>query len=146
MTAPTPHTFPYQGKWTKEQLSEVYERWERIKEALIDPVGPTGLPLGIPFDQVAILSFHLALAGGDVHEDVALIASRIRPAEHGMYADAREWMPKDELEPVPEDAEAKAAELAKSVESQQITPEVRQALARIFAAGDVAAAIGEGEQ
>lgn len=139
MTAPpiSPKTFPYRRKWTKEQLDEILDRKDRLVEAMTDAVGPTGQMLYLPPDMVHIMALHIALAGGEVREELAYIVSRLRPAGEVMFADTREWLLKQEYKPGPAPADETAAK-AKAAADQirrQLTPEVTAALTQILADG-----------
>ncbi|WP_374159070.1 hypothetical protein ACEWX3_07560 [Mycobacterium sp. G7A2] len=139
MTAPaiTPESFPYRRKWTKAQIGEILARHERLADAMTDAVGPVGQALYLPPDMIHILALHLALAGGEVRDELAYIVSRPLPVDRNKlaFADAREWVLKQEYEPGPPDPNETAAK-AKAAADQikrQLTPEVAQALTALLA-------------
>src|SRR5688572_2972244 len=105
MTTPsiTPQTFPYRRKWTKVELDEILDRKDRLVEAMTDAVGPSGQALYLPPDLVHIMALHVALAGGEVREELAYIVAHVRPDESGMFQGAREWLLKKEYTPAPPD-------------------------------------------
>ena len=136
--------YPYKGKIPPEQVQDALKRKDNLVEAMIDAVGPDGTLINIPMDMLHILGFHLAYAGADVFEDLALIESREveNPAndnEHGLlWEGLREWRVKGEFgrsEDEPDDAEVLSeARRVHSELAKQSTPELRAALAEIFAA------------
>lgn len=133
MTA-TGYNFPYRAKWSKAQIEALEGRINRIRSALTDPVGLSGHQMYIDDGSIANIACHLALAGCDVHDDVALIEYRLRPDEDVMVRDAREWRPKGEFgdEPPPpslDEVERQAAELREQMK-KQIPPEVLEQLRR----------------
>jgi len=84
--------------------------------------------------SIANIACHLALAGCDVDDAVALIEYRLRPDDDVMVRDAREWRPKGEFgdEPPPPslaDVEARAAEMREQMK-RQIPPEVLEQVRR----------------
>lgn len=133
MTA-TGYSFPYRAKWTKEQVQALEGRINRIRAALTDPVGLSGHQMYIDDGSIANIACHLALAGGDVDDSVALIEYRLRPDDDVMIRDAREWRPKGEFgdEPPPpslDEVERQAAEWREQMK-KQIPPEVLDQLRR----------------
>ena len=139
MTAPpiSVKTFPYRRKWTQEEIDEILARKDRIVEAMTDAQGPVGQTLFIPPDSLHILGLHLALAGGEVHDDLAYIVSVRRPEGTTMFEDAREWVVKKEYRPAPpdpdEDQTVAVAKAAAEKIKRQLTPEVREVLTAIMA-------------
>jgi hypothetical protein len=137
-------TFPYRAKWNKEQVAQLEGRIKRIRAALTDPVGLSGHQMYIDDGSIANIATHLALAGGDVNEDVALIEYRLRPDEDVMIRDAREWRPRGEFgdePPPPSDAEIErqAADLREQMKRQippEVLEQVRRDLIREFKARD----------
>ena len=125
-------TFPYRRKWTKTELDGVYARFEKIRDALTDAVGPTGQVVFIDPAVVAILALHAALAGADVHDDQAFIESRIRPDASGMFANTVEWRVKGEFgeddPPTPQSVIDAKAEQVRREMREQVAPEVLSAL------------------
>jgi len=135
MTAPG-YTFPYRAKWSTAQIEALEGRINRIRSALTDPVGLSGHQMYIDDGSIANIACHLALAGCDVDEKVALIEYRLRPDEDVMIRDAREWKPKGDFgdEPPPpssDEVAAQAAELREQMK-RQIPPEVLEQVRRDF--------------
>jgi hypothetical protein len=126
--------YPYRGKFSNEQVREALDRKDRLVEAMMDPVGPDGTLINIPVDMLHILAFHLAYAGGDVHTDHRqLIESRLVQDKNAMF-EIYEWRPRGEFGPqadAQDTTTTEAAELANQMR-QQLTPEVRSALAQIL--------------
>lgn len=135
--------YPYKGKFSPEQVEAALARKDRLVEAMTDAVGPDGTWINIPPDMLHILGFHVAFAGGDVFDDLALIESRevVNPGndnEHGLlWEGLREWRPKGDFhddpdKPVDADAQLEAQQMAAQLR-RQYGPDVRAALAEIFA-------------
>lgn len=137
MTAPaiTPQTFPYRRKWTQAEFDEILARKDKLVEAMTDAVGPVGQAMFVPPDHLHMLALHLALAGGDVHDDLAYIVSVRRPAGTTLFEDAREWKVKKEYQPTAEDLDETQAmaKMAADKIKRQLSPEVRKALQVIMA-------------
>jgi hypothetical protein len=135
--------YPYLNKFSKEQVSAALDRKDRLAEAMTDAIGPDGTWINIPPDMLQILAFHLAYAGGEVFDDLALIESRVRENEANdngyglLWEGLREWRPKGEFEddadkPSDADARNEAQQMAAQLR-RQLNPGVRSALAEIFA-------------
>lgn len=135
--------YPYQGRFTKEQIDAAMDRKDRLVEAMTDAIGPDGTWINIPPDMLHILGFHVAFAGGDVFDDLALIESREvdnpgNDNEHGLlWEGLREWRPKGDFHDDPDkpddaDTRLEAQQMAAQLR-RQYGPEVRAALADIFA-------------
>lgn len=135
--------YPYLNKFTPEQVEAALERKDRLVEAMTDAIGPDGTWINIPQDMLHILGFHLAYAGADVFDDLALIESRVRENEANdnefglLWEGLREWRPKGEFADDPDkpddaDTQMQARQLAAQFRRQS-TPELRAALAEIFA-------------
>ena len=126
--------YPYRNKFTKEQTADALSRKDKIVELLMDPVGPDGTLINVPIDMMHILAFHLAFAGTDTHTDGRqLIEARTRRDETQMF-EVSEWRPRGEFgdsEPVGP-AEDEATAIAAQMK-QQLTPEVRAAVASLLA-------------
>jgi hypothetical protein len=127
---------PYKGKFTAEQVREALDRKDKLVELLMDPVGPNGTLINIPVDMLHILAFHLAYAGADTHTDSRrLIESRLRNEPDAMF-EMYEWRPVGDFgdaDTTPTaDLTAEAAGIAATMK-QQLTPELRAALAEILA-------------
>lgn len=136
MTAPaiTPATFPYRRKWTKAEIDEIMARYEKLRYAMTDPVGPTGQVLFLPPDMIAILALHLSLAGADIQDADAYIWGRQRTDANAMFQDSVDWLLKKEHAPTDQpDATEAAARAAAARIKQQLPREVRDALAVILA-------------
>lgn len=84
--------FPYDRKFTKAELDEIFARQDRLCAGFRDAVGPNGWGLGLPEDHLQLLMFHGALVGADVDEDRAFIRARRLPDETGRLVDAVEWV------------------------------------------------------
>lgn len=126
--------YPYKNKFSAEQVREALERKDKLVELLLDPVGPDGTLINLPVDMCHILAFHLAYAGADTHTDYRqLIESRARRDDTGMF-EISEWRPRGEFgdEPDSTDTDGEAAAVAAQMRNQ-LTPEVRAALAEILA-------------
>lgn len=134
--------YPYLGKFTPEQVEAALARKDRLVEAMTDPVGPDGTLINTPPDMLHILGFHMAFAGCDQFDDLALIESREAPNEandndHGLlWENFRVWKPKGEFKDDPDKpADADVQMQAQQMVSQlrrQASPEVLSALAEIF--------------
>ena len=127
---------PYKGKFTAEQVREALDRKDRLVALLMDPVGPNGTLINIPVDMLHILAFHLAYAGADTHTDSRrLIESRLSSDQASMF-EMYEWRPVGDFGDTEiveaEQLTAEAAGIAAAMK-QQLTPEVRAALADILA-------------
>lgn len=142
--------YPYLNKFTPEQVTAALERKDRLVAAMTDAVGPDGTIINIPIDLLHILGFHMAFAGCDQFDDIALIESRVQhneanDNEHGlMWEDFRIWKPKGEFKDDPDkpsdaDAQMQAQQIASQLRRES-TPEMRAALAEIFAEEAAAAA------
>lgn len=118
--------FPYDRRFTREEIAEITGRAERIAAAMRDGVAPNGYILNVPEDMLQLWSVHNALAGMDVHDELALIMSR--PCKEGPFLDSMEWVLKEDAErdgPTPEEEAAKySAALMK-----ELSPEARRILA-----------------
>lgn len=132
---PTPQVlpnYPYRNKFTAAQIAEALDRKDRLVELLMDPVGPDGTLINLPVDMMHILAFHLAYAGADTHTDQRqLIESRTRVDQSQMF-EMYEWRPRGEFgdtEPAATDTEA--ATIAGQMR-QQLTPQLRAAVAEIL--------------
>lgn len=126
--------YPYLNKFTKEQITDALARKDKLVELLLDPVGPDGTLINVPVDMMHILAFHLAYAGADTHTDSRqLIEARVRRDETQMF-ELKEWRPRGEFSdsepvgPAADEATAIAAQM-----KQQLTPEVRAAVASLLA-------------
>jgi hypothetical protein len=133
--------YPYRNRFSPEQTDEALARKDQLVELMMDAVGPDGTVINVPVDLLHILGFHLAFAGADVHTDHRqLIEARILPNEandneYGMrFEDMRIWKARGDFhdEPPANESQQEANLLAAQLRRQS-TPEVREALAKIFA-------------
>jgi hypothetical protein len=127
--------YPYLKKFDPAKVAEALDRKDKLVDLLTDPVGPDGTVINVPMDMLHILAFHLAYAGADVHTDHRqLIEYRVRADPERMF-EMYEWRPKGTFddEPEPEaEPDGEAVTIAAQMR-QQLTPEVREALAQILA-------------
>lgn len=129
MTAPaiTAKTFPYRRKWTQEQIDEILDRKDKLAAAMTDAVGPVGQQLYIDASHLHVLALHLALAGADVHDELAYIVAEIINSP-GAPADFHHWHLRADYQPPAPDADEiqrKAAAAADQIR-RQLSPEVRR--------------------
>lgn len=118
--------FPYDKRFTREEIEEITTRSERIAEAMRDGVAPNGYILNVPEDMLKLWSVHNALAGMDVHDDLAYIVSR--PAKDGPFTDSMEWVLREDAErdaPTPQEEAGKYLAGLKA----ELSPAARQILA-----------------
>ncbi|WJR32418.1 hypothetical protein P3F83_18070 [Mycobacteroides immunogenum] len=120
--------FPYDRKFTKSELDEIFAKQDRLCEAFRDAVGPNGWGLGMPEDHLQLLMFHGALAGADVDEDKAFIRARRLPDQSGRLVDAVQWVVKKEDTPRDRSRDARREARARAREIDELDPEVREAL------------------
>lgn len=131
-TAPAinPHTFPYLKKFDKDELDALFERIDYYRDAMRDPVGPSGVQYYIDDGTIANLAFHIAMVDlGYIWADVADDPERI-------FAGYVTWRLKKEHEPpapkpaAPADPEevARKATAARELIRQQLDPEVERLL------------------
>lgn len=142
--------YPYKGKIPPEKVSEALDRKDRLVEAMTDAVGPDGTWINMPVDMLHILAFHLAFAGAEVFEDLALIESREIENQGNdnnfglIFEGLREWRVKGDFTDAdqPDDAEVqvKARQLHTEL-AKHYNPELRAALAEILA--EEAAAVAD---
>lgn len=142
--------YPYLNKFTPEQVRAALDRKDRLVEAMTDAIGPDGTWINIPPDMLHILGFHMAFAGCDQFDDLALIESRVvenaaNDNEYGLlWEGLRQWKPKGEFKDDPDkpsdaDTQMEAQQMAALLRKQS-SPELRAALADIFADEAAAAA------
>ena len=135
MTAPaiTSRTFPYRRKWTQKQIDEILARKDKLAEAMTDAVGPVGQQMYVDASAVHMLALHLALAGGDVRDELAYIVAEVINSP-GAPADFHHWRLRSEYEPAPPDPDEtkrKAAAAAEQIR-RQLSPEVRREVAAMM--------------
>jgi hypothetical protein len=135
MTAPaiTVKTFPYRRKWTQAQVDEISARKDRLAGAMTDAVGPAGQQLYVDAAHIHILALHLALAGGEVRDELAYITAEIINSP-GAPASFHHWHLKSEYTPAPPDPDEtkrKAAAAAEQIR-RQLSPEVRREVAAMM--------------
>lgn len=126
--------FPYEKKFTREQIADVLAVQAQILEASRDALTTKGAIMGIDEASLQMLALHQALAGVRVVPDEALIVARLRPSEHAGFMDAREWLPKQDYTEQMErdDSQAQADALAARID-EEVDPEVAKLLAKTFA-------------
>lgn len=140
-TAPAinPNTFPYRRKWTQAEIDELTARIEKLREAMVDMVGPSGVLMWIDAGTIAHIATHLALAGADLHpldDDRTYIWPEKKPDASGIFDSMIEWRVKKDHRPPPpptEDEQKRIAEEAAAAREQinrQLKPEVRELLIR----------------
>ena len=132
--------YPYLNKFSQEQTAAALDRKDRLVEAMTDAVGPDGTMIAIPTDMLHILAFHMAFAGCDVINELAMIESRVVPNQandndYGLqWSDWREWRAKGEFGTTDDDTPS-ARDEAQQIAAQmrrEFSPEVRAALADIM--------------
>lgn len=135
MTTPTitAKTFPYRRKWTQEQIDEILARQARLTEAMTDAVGPVGQVLAIDAAIIQIMALHMALAGADVHDELAYITPVIVNSPQAP-ADFHQWVLKSEYTPAPPDPDEikRKAQAAAEQIKRQLSPEVRAEVAAMM--------------
>ena len=134
-TAPTinPNTFPYHRKWTTAETDELIERIDRLREVMVDMVGPSGVQMWLDPGSVANIAAHLALAGADVNDEQAYIWAERQADDVSMMQDTYVWHVKSDVEPPepePVDPELvqRQAEAARAQIRKQLPPEVQKLL------------------
>lgn len=124
--------FPYEKKFTREEIRDITDRAKLVGDAMRDGVAPSGHTLFIPGDMFEMWMIHAALAGVTVDESLAYI--RAKPAKDSPFEDAVEWVLKRDDTPEALEAEAEAAAdayLRRFEESQrELRPEVRDVIRR----------------
>lgn len=147
-TAPTinPNTFPYRRKWTRDETDELIVRIEKLREAMVDMVGPSGAVMYIDAGTIAHIAVHLALAGADLYpldDDRVYIWPEKREDASGIFDSMVEWRVKKDHRPPehlerpqpeldPEKVAAAAAAAAAQIDAQ-LHPEVKAALIKQLA-------------
>lgn len=124
--------FPYDRKFTKAELDEIFARQDRLIAAFRDAVGPNGWGLGLPEDHLQMLMFHGALAGVDVDDNKAYIRPRTLPDASGRYVDSVEWVLKKHDSPRTRVKDARREARARVKELDDLDPEVRAAMLDMF--------------
>jgi hypothetical protein len=135
MTAPAinARTFPYRRKWTQQQIDEILERKDRLAEAMTDAVGPAGQQMYVDLSSIHMLALHAALAGADVHDELAYIRAEVINSP-GAPENFHHWRLRSEYEPAPPDPDEtrrKAAAAAEQIR-RQLSPEVRREVAAMM--------------
>lgn len=141
MTAPNinPHTFPYLKKFTTDELNDLLERIEDLRNAMVDMVGPSGVVTYIDAGTIANIAFHLAMAGARIVDDEkAYIWPDVQADQEGIFEGYVTWRLKKEHEPPPAkkkaappldpDAVAEAAARARDQINAQLHPDVKKKL------------------
>lgn len=138
-TAPgiNPNTFPYRRKWTQPEIDELIARIEKLRAAMVDMVGPSGVVMYIDAGTIAHIATHLALAGADLYpadDDRVYIWPDRLPDESGIFEALVEWKVKKDHRPPPPppppdpDQIAADAAAARAQIYKQLKPEVRDRL------------------
>ncbi len=128
--------FPYDRKFTREQISEITERAKQIADALRDGVAPNGATLYIEESMLQLWAVHAALAGVYVDRDRAHIVAVPIPDQSGQFEDSVRWVLKDELPDdvtVDDHADAEAKQIVDAL-NERLSPDVRKRVAESFAA------------
>ncbi|AFR48012.1 phage gene 29 protein family protein [Gordonia sp. KTR9] len=125
--------FPYDRRFTKEEIAEITARAEKIADAMRDGVAPNGAILYIDESLLQLWSVHAALAGVYVDDDRAYIVSVKIPDQAGQFADSVEWVMREDL---PEDhsetqADAEARQIVNAL-TERLSPEVKRRVAEQF--------------
>lgn len=132
-----PNTFPYLNALSKIEISELLDRVDRLRDAMSDPVGPSGVAMMIDEGSIANLAFHLAMAGGFVDDDKAYIWADVDEDAAGMFR-LINWRLKSEFDqppkqdPDPEEVARMAAQAREELDKQLPGP-VRDLLIRQIA-------------
>lgn len=130
--------FPYDRKFTRDEIEDILQRAGRLGDAMRDGLGPNGAVLFIPGDLFEMWMIHGALAGVEVNEDAAYIRARKLPDTNGRLAGSVDWVLKkdDTSETRAADAEREANAHIEAMERslQDLRPEVRDAVRRRLAA------------
>lgn len=103
-TAPAinPNTFPYLKRFTPEELDDLFERIDQLRDAMTDLVGPSGVTMYIDDGTIANIAFHLAMAGARVIDDAkAYIWPDVQEDADGLFKGFITWRLKKEHEPPP---------------------------------------------
>lgn len=127
--------FPYDRRFTRAEIAELTDRAEKIADALRDGVAPNGATLYLDESMLQLWAVHAALAGVYVDPDRAYIVAVPLEPQSGQFADAVEWVLKEDLPEgyTEEKAEAEARQIVSSL-TDKLAPEVRERVAREFAA------------
>lgn len=130
--------FPYRRKWTQDQTDDIFRRFRLLADAMSDAVGPMGQQFYLPPELLQMLALHISLAGGTVEDRLAYIVSRPVEAEADkvVFADAREWVLKQDYEQSASKRDSTAAMAKAAAEKirSQLPPEVLRAVAADLAA------------
>jgi hypothetical protein len=129
--------FPYDRRFTREQITEITARAEEIADAFRDGVAPNGMILNVPEHMLQLWAVHAALAGVYVDPERAYIVARKLPDQPGRFEGSVEWILKEDAETISaEDAvESEAKTYADAIETK-LTPEVRAALIKKLKEGE----------
>lgn len=132
--------FPYKRRFTAAEIDgDILPRSKRIGDAMRDGVAPSGATLFIPPDMFEMWMVHAALAGVDVDPSKAYIQARKLPDAHGRFADAVEWVLKEDYTPAMEveDSEREAQRYVSAID--ELDPQLREAIRQRMIAGAQAA-------
>ena len=128
--------FPYERRFTKEQIAEITDVAEEIADALRDGVAPNGAQMFMDEAYLQLMCVHGALAGVRVHPDLAYIVAVPVPDEHLQMQGTVEWKLREDL-PADYDerkVEAEAQAVAKAL-AERLPDDVRRRTAALMAAG-----------
>ncbi|MCV7358472.1 phage gene 29 protein family protein [Mycolicibacterium fluoranthenivorans] len=127
-----PNTFPYMNAVPKMDLPAFLDRVDRLRDAMTDPVGPSGVAMMVDEGSIANIAFHLAMAGGDVDDEKSYIWPDVDEDDAGMFR-LINWRLKSEFDPPPkaevdpEEVERMAARAREELD-KQLPKEVRDLL------------------
>lgn len=122
--------FPYDRRFTREEIAEILERAKVIGRAMRYGQGPNGAILALPPDIFELWMIHAALAGVTVDEDAAYIRPRVIP--DAMVGDAVQWVLKKEDTQAARDADLQREAAARVAELEALDPKVRAAIKDMF--------------
>ncbi|URP21175.1 hypothetical protein SEA_FRANCOIS_23 [Gordonia phage Francois] len=132
--------FPYDRKFTREEIAELTDRAGAIADALRDGVAPNGAVLYLEESMLQLWSVHAALAGVYVDPDRAFIVSVPLPDQSGQFEDSVQWVLREEAPAAPdaEEVDAEAQQIVAAL-NDRLSPQVRRRVAEQFAAAFTAA-------
>lgn len=128
--------FPYEKRFTRNEIQEITEESEKLADAMRDGVAPNGAVMYLDESLLRMWCVHGVLAGVRVDPDLAHIVAVKIPDTTGQFADSVEWVLRGDL---PSDydeaqAEAEAQKLAKAMR-ERMPEKVRKRTAELLAAG-----------
>jgi hypothetical protein len=128
--------FPYERRFTKEQLAEISDEAEKLADALRDGLAPNGAQMFMDEGYLQLICVHGALAGVRVHPELAYIVAVPRPDEHLQMTGSVDWKLREDL-PADFDeqqVEAEAQAVAKAL-TERLPDDVRRRTAALMTAG-----------